>query len=379
MSINRARARFAGYFAVIAVAIFGASAAEAAGTSAGTSVSNTFTLDYQVGGVSQTQINNTGSPTLFTVDRKVDVVVTSQGNTNVAPGATGQTLVFSVRNDGNDRSAYDLALKDYAPDDFDIAFGSVTTTYFVDDGDGVFEPGADDGAGTAYTAGSGTATADILPDRILWVRLSATIPGTVTNGQRDEINLIANSRNPATSLASPYTLTPGAEAVAAAVANNITGEAQNVLADGTGSAGAPEDVANDGAHSAHGAYVVASASLTASKAVTVIATNGSAINCATDPVVAGNQYASPGACIQYVITAANAGTASVAATNINISDVLPNEVQYVGVTQSGFSVAGTLTPPTGGSGCSAACTVSLTGATLNVGVTGTVTIRALVR
>jgi uncharacterized repeat protein (TIGR01451 family) len=332
-----------------------------------------------VGGVPQTQINNTGSPTRFTVDRIVDLTVTSQGDTSVTPGATGQILVYRVRNDGNDRQAYSLALKDFAPDDFDIAFGSITTRYFVDDGDGVFEPGADDGAGTAYTAGSGAATSDILPDRILWVRLTADIPGSATNTQRDEITVIANSLNPATSLDPLYSGTPGAETTAAAGPNNMTGEAQNVLADGTGTAGAPEDVANDGAHSDAGAYVVASASLSASKAVSVIATDGASIACATDPAVGGNQYASPGACIEYVITAANAAGASAAATNINISDVLPNEVQYIGATQSGFSVAGVLTPPAGGSGCVAACTVTLTGATLNIGVTGEVRIRALVR
>ncbi len=379
MPINNARRRLAGALAGIALAILGAGAAEAAGTNAGTAVSNTFTLNYQVGGVAQTQIDNTAAPTRFTVDRLVDLTVTSQGDANVTSGATGQNLVYSVRNDGNDRQAYALALKDFAPDDFDIAFGSLTARYFVDDGDGAFEPGADDGAGTAYTPGSGAASSDILPDRILWVRITGDIPGTATNGQRDEITLIANSLNPATSLDPAYTGVPGAETTAAAGANNILGEAQNVLADGAGTAGAPEDVANDGAHSDAGAYVVASAALTASKTVSVIATDGSAINCASDPSPGGNQYASPGACIEYVISASNAPTATAPATNINISDVLPNEVQYQGASQSGFSVAGVLTPPAGGSGCAAACTVNLTGATLAVGVTGEVRIRALVR
>lgn len=370
-----ARVKSAGLFAGIALAIFGVTAAEAAGTNAGTTVSNTFTLDYQVGGVGQTQITNSGSPTLFTVDRLVDLTVTSSGDTTVVPGATGQTLLWSVRNDGNDRQAYSLALADFAPDQFDIAFGSLTMTYFVDDGDGLFEPGADDGAGTSYTQGSGTATSDILPDRILWVRISGTIPSGVVNTDRDEITLVADSLNPATSLDPAYTGTPGAQTTAAAGANNMTGEAQNVLADGTG----PSDGANDGAHSDNGAYVVSSASLTASKAVNVIATDGSAIDCAVDPVQAGNQYATPGACIEYVISAANAVGAAATATNINISDVLPNTIQYVGVTQSGFTSSGTLTPPTGGSTCTVACTVTLTGATLAPGATGLVTIRALVR
>ncbi|MEQ1930608.1 MAG: hypothetical protein ABL957_08760 [Parvularculaceae bacterium] len=370
-----ARKNRAGLIAAIAFAIFGVTSAEAAGTNAGTSVSNTFTLDYQVGGVNQTQVTNSGSPTLFTVDRLVDLTVTSQGDTSVVPGAVAQTLVWSVRNDGNDRQAYSLALADFAPDDFDIAFGSLTMLSFVDDGDGVFEPGAGDGAGTAYTQGSGAASSDILPDRILWVRISGTIPGGATNTQRDEITLVADSLNPVTSLDTAYTGTPGAQTNAAVVANNMTGEAQNVLADNAG----VNDAAADGAHSDNGAYVVATSALTASKAVNVIATDGSAIACATDPVQAGNQYASPGACIEYVISAANAVGAAASATNINISDVLPNTIQYVGVTQSGFTAAGTLTPPAGGSGCVAACTITLTGATLNPGATGLVTIRALVR
>jgi uncharacterized repeat protein (TIGR01451 family) len=376
MAFSLSRKKSAGLFAAIALAVAGASSAEAAGTAAGSTVSNTFTLDYQVGGVSQTQINNTGSPTQFTVDRLVDLTVTSSGDTNVVPGAAGQTLVWSVRNDGNDRQAYSLTLTDFAPDQFDIAFGSLTMQYFVDDGDGVFEPVAgQDGTGTAYTQGSGAATADIVPDRILWVRISGTIPGGLNNGDRDEITLVADSLNPATSLDPLYTGTPGAATTAAAGANVMTGEAQNVLADGAG----VNDAANAGDHSDNGAFVVASASLTASKAVNVIATDGAAIACATDPIQAGNQYASPGACIEYVISAANAAGAAANATNINISDVLPNTVQYVGATQSGFTAAGVLTPPAGGSGCVAACTVSLTGATLAPGATGLVTIRALVR
>ena len=377
MTTNHARLRLAGILAGFAIAMSAAGVAEAAGTNAGTTVSNTFTLDYQVSGVAQTQINNTGTPTQFTVDRIVDLTVTNQGNTNVAPGALAQTLVFSVLNNGNDNHAYSFAIKDVAGDDFDVA--PVSATYFVDDGDGIFEPGADDGAGTAYTLGSATASSDIAPDAIIWVRLSGDIPGGVTNGQTDSISLIADSLNPVVSLDPAYTGTPGNATVAAAGANNLTGEAQNVLADGAGTAGAPEDVANDGAHSDSASYVVASAALSASKAVTVIATDGAAVTCATDPALGGNQYASPGACIEYLISATNAVGAAATATNIDISDVLPDQVQYVAVTQSGFTVAGVLTPPAGGGGCAAACTITLTGASLAAGVTGEVRIRALVR
>ena len=92
-------------------------------TDAGTSVANTFTLDYQVSGVAQTQITNDGvggnaAPTTFTVDRVVDLLVQSQGDLNVSPGADDQELVFQVRNDGNDRQAYSFELSDLATDGF---------------------------------------------------------------------------------------------------------------------------------------------------------------------------------------------------------------------------------------------------------------------
>ena len=374
MSIKANRLRLAVVATSAAFAVFVTSAAQAAGTSAGTSVSNTFTLDYNVASVPQTQITP-GAPTTFTVDRNVDLTVTSQGDVNVSPAATGQELVFGVRNDGNDNQAYSFALEDLAGDDFDAT--AATLRYYTDAGaDGIFTAGVDDvGAGTAYTAGSGAASSDLAPDATLWVILSGTIPGTATNTQADGHILLADSLNPVTSLDAAYSATAGTQATAAAGANNLNGEAQNVLADGTGTAAA--DAANDGAHSATASFVVVTASLSASKTVGVIATDASAITCATDPVVPGNQYAVPGACIEYVISVTNAVGASATATDIAVSDTLPDEVAFVGVTQASFTVAGTLTSP--GGGCTTSCVVSLSAASLAPNTTGTVTIRATVR
>ncbi len=350
------------------------SVAHAAGTSAGTSVSNTFTLDYDISSVAQTQITP-GAPTTFTVDRNVDLTVTSQGNVNVAPAATGEELVFGVRNDGNDNQAYSFALEDLGGDNFDAT--SVALRYYVDAGaDGIFTAGVDDaGAGTAYTAGSGAASTDLAPDATLWIVLSGDIPGAATDGQADGHILLADTLNPVASLDAAYSATAGTQATAAAGANNLNGEAQNVLADGTGTAAA--DAANDGAHSATASFVVVTASLSASKTVSVIATDASAITCATDAALAGNQYAVPGACIEYVISVTNAVGASATATDIAVSDTLPDEVAFVGVTQSSFTVAGTLTSP--GGGCTTSCVVSLSTASLAPNTTGTVTIRATVR
>lgn len=361
------------YLAAFGGVALGAGPAFAAGTSAGTSVSNSFTLDYQVGGVPQTQIDTSGTPTLFTVDRKTDLTVTTVSNATVSPGQTGARVVYGVLNSGNDNAAWRLSVKDIAADSFDIS--SYTAVYYTDAGnDGVFTPGVDDaGAGTSYTLGAGV-TANVAPDARLWVVLTGDIPAGATNGQFDDVALIANSFYPTASLDPAYASTPGTE-ITAAASNSLTGAAQDVLADSAGTAGAPEDVANDGAHSSTARYTVAAASVTANKTVAVVATNP--VNCATDAIAGG--FATPGACVEYVISATNAAGASATATSIAISDVLPNEVQWVSSAQSGFTVAGTLTNPAGGTGCTTGCTVSLTGASLAPGATGAVTIRALVR
>ncbi|MFN3958552.1 MAG: hypothetical protein ACK4NP_01420, partial [Parvularculaceae bacterium] len=369
-SLGRAL-RSVAFFGAAAAAVLGAAPAYAAGVSAGATVSNSFTLDYQVGGVAQTQIDTSGAPTLFTVDRKVDLTVTTVSNATVSPGQIGARVVYGVLNSGNDNTAWRLSLKDVGADTLDI--GTYSAVYYADAGnDGVFTPGVDDaGAGTAYTLGAGV-TADVAPDATIWVILTANVPISATDGQFDDVILIADSYFPTVSLDPAYASTPGTEITAAAT-NTLTGAAQDVLADGAGTAGAPEDVANDGAHSATGRYTVAAASLTANKTVAVVRTNPT--NCATDTITGG--FATPGACVEYVISASNAAGASATATNIAISDVLPDEVQFVSSAQSGFSVAGTLSNPAGG--CTTACAVSLTGASLAPGATGTVTIRALVR
>lgn len=366
------RPRRAAILIAAAVAFMtGAGSAMAAGTDAGTSVSNSFTLDYQVGGVAQTQIDTSGAPTTFTVDRKVDLTVSTVSGASVAPGQTGAELVFGVTNNGNDNTAYRLSLKDVGTDSFDI--GAYSARYYADAGaDGVFTPGVDDsGAGTAYTLGAGV-TADVAPDATIWVIISGDVPGTATNGQTDDVIMIANSFYPTASLDGAYSQAPGTE-ITAAGANAMNGEADSVLADGAGTAGGPEDLANDGAHSSTATYTVSAASLSASKTVAVVSTNPT--DCATDAIAGG--FAVPGACVEYVISAGNAAGASAAATNIDINDVLPDEVQFVGASQSGFTVAGALSTP--GGGCTTGCTVALTGASLAPGATGTITIRALVR
>jgi len=357
-----------GLLGASAISLLTATNAFAGGTAAGTNVENTFTLNYNVTGTPQPPITNTDTPTEFTVDRLIDLTVASNGDTNVAPGATDQELVFSVTNNGNDVQAYDFTLINETGDNFDTS--TLNITYYLDDGDGVFEPGADDGAGELYTPGSGVASSDLLADAIIWVVVDGDIPAAQIDTDTSDISLVADTLQPTTGGA------PGTVVIADVGTNTLTGPAENVLADGSGSTATDLDFQGD--HSATGTYIVASADLTAVKAVDVFTQDGS--GCETIPGTpgVGDQYSIPGACVEYVITATNNG-ATEAATAIVITDILPGDLIFVNADPNGF-VGGTFVQPTINTDCGVdVCTVSLTAATLAAGVTGTITIRALIK
>ena len=92
---------------LLAVAAFAASPASAAGTAAGATITNTVTVDYKVGGVSQNQLSASDS---FTVDRKINLTVAEVGSTttSVSPGQTAAVTAFSVTNASN--ASLDFAL-----------------------------------------------------------------------------------------------------------------------------------------------------------------------------------------------------------------------------------------------------------------------------
>lgn len=349
------------------LSILTATNAFAGGTAAGTNVQNTFTLDYDVNGTSQAQINNTSTPTEFTVDRLVDLTVASNGNKTVAPGATDQELVFSVTNNGNDVQAYSFALVNESGDSFDTT--GLNITYYVDDGDSTFETDGSDGAGSSYTPGSNSASSDLSADALIWVVVDGDIPAVRVDTDTSEVSLVADTLQPTTGGS------PGTAVVADAGTNTLTGAAENVLADGTGTS---NEVSNAGDHSATGTYIVASPDLTAAKVVSIFTQDGSGCSSIPGTAGSGDQYSIPGACVQYVITAENNG-ASASATNIDISDVLPSDLEFINAASSGFT-GGTFSQPSANTDCdSAACTVSLTNSTLTAGATGTITIRALIK
>ena len=371
-----------GLLGATALTVFTAGNAYAQLTPAGTNVQNTFTLTYDVGGVAQPPIDTSdpsdpNGPTEFTVDRLIDLTVASQGDNTVAPGATDEELVFSVTNDGNDTQAYALSVIEEGGDDIDTddpAGAAPVLVYYIDDGDGVYEPGAGDGAPITYDPAN---PPELGPDEVLWVVVTQDIPVSAVDGNTADVSLVADTLEPSTSPNAGNPVVADSDGT-----NELTGAAENVLADGSGTS---NEVANAGDHSDTATFIVASANVNAVKTVTIHSEDGT--GCSVIPGTATGGYSIPGACVEYIITVENTGSS--AASDIVINDVLADELDFAGAVFGGDFTGGSFASPAlpaANTDCtSGACVINLTGANLPapvapaVSTTGTVTIRAFVK
>lgn len=96
---------------------------------------------------------------------------------------------------------------------------------------------------------------------------------------------------------------------------------------------------------------------------------------------AGAEYALPGACVEYVITATNKGAG--VADQVTLTDILDSRLIFRNAAHSGFSNGGAsfgLTTPAPQRDCaSSQCTIALRDAKLSPGQTGSITIRATIK
>ena len=312
---------------VILVALSGTTAL-AGGTPSGTTVTNTVTLDYTVGGVAQTQVSASAT---FVVDNKVDLTVTKNADASIAPGATNRVLAFTLTNTGN-------ATQGYALSAVQAAGATVTMTnvrIFRDvNTNGAYDSGTD----TLYT--SGTNIADVAADGNIRLLIVADTPAGATDGQTATWFLVAQALNAGTTTVSAQTA--GAD-------NKDT--VQIVFADGDGDAAGTNDVARDGKYAASGVYTVAAANLAVTKTSAVI---NDPLNGSTNP------KRIPGARVRYTITATNSGSA--AAQNVVMTDAIPTNTAYVANTIT-LDLGGGATPKTDASdGDEADYNVSVAGA-----------------
>lgn len=347
------RSKLLGAAGIFALAALGAQPAYAAGTAAGSTITNTVSVAFQVGGIAQT---GTSASDTLTVDRKVNLTVAEIGSTTtqVSPGQTSAVTSFTVTNTSNATLDFQLAAAQQTggagahsnTDTFDVS----NVKIYKDNGDGVFNSTTD----TLVTyldelAADATATVFVVADVPL---------GTTTNSVA-AVTLTATGREggAAGSMGIALVQTAGAN----------TAGMDTVFADGAGAT----DAARDAAFSAKDDYTVQAAALSALKSSRIVS---DPVNSTTNPKMI------PGATIEYCIQIANA-TGSATATSVAITDPLPVGVTYdstFGIKTNGTVTSGTCNADGAGAGSFASNTVSGTLASVAAGEVKTLLFRATI-
>lgn len=276
----------------------------AAGTDAGTTVTNSVSLDFDVGGVGQTTQTTSVD---FAVDRKLILSVLNQDGSEVTtvptPSATPAlvALQFDVTNTSNDTvDAYLTALNS--------ATGTASPYGAGNDG---FDTGSvgiytDNTCSTALT---NSKLDDMTEGETRTVYVCSDMPGTVADGDIAVLGLVAQVGESTGSSA----LT-GDDAATDKNANLTT--VYNIFAE-TANTGIGADTAQfDGAAADLGAYLIQTASLSLAKTVAVL----------SDPTGSGTPHAIPGAIVEYTITVSNTGSTD--ADALDIQDTLPTTLTY---------------------------------------------------
>lgn len=265
---------------MLLLALGAASAVQAAGTPAGTSIQSAAQISYSFGGAAQTAASNT---VIVTVVEILDAVVTVAGSAAVAPGDTQQELVFTITNTGNGTEAFHLAALSagITGDQFDPVLAT-NPIYFDTDNSNDLSP-----ADTVYVPGSNDPV--LAADASVRVILVNDIPASAGDGQRGRSQLTATAR---TGSGAPGTV--------------FAGQGDGGLDAMAGASG--------GSAAQLGEYIVAGLQLAAVKSQAVV-----------DPF--GGARAVPGARINYqvVVTATGSGTAAGAV----FSDAIPANTTYV--------------------------------------------------
>ncbi|WP_066651468.1 MULTISPECIES: hypothetical protein [Sphingomonas] len=298
-----------------------ATPALASGTTSGTQITNTVTVNFTVGGAAQTAVQASDT---FTVDRKISLTVAEVGTTttSVSPNQLAAVTAFTVTNTSN--TALDFAL--VAAQQAGGAGAHSNTDNFDVTNVRIYRDATGAGAGS-YGAEDTLVTSldELAADASATVFIVADVPITRVTGDVAAVTLTATAREggAAGTLGAAITQTTGAN----------TSGVDTVFADGAGAT----DAARDGAFSARDDYTVLAAALTVTKSSTIIS---DPFNGTTNP------KAVPGAVVQYCVIIRNAAGGAVA-NSVAISDPLPSATTYL----SSFGVSANTTVT--GSTCNA--------------------------
>ncbi len=339
-----------------------ATPAFAAGTNAGDTITNTVTVNYQVGGVAQTAIQASDN---IIVDRKINLTVAEVGTatTSVVPGQTNAVTTFTVTNTSN--TAIDVGLTAAQLAGGTAAHGG--TDVFNLTGLTMYVDNPVTGTVGSWDAGDAAVTYldELAADASRTIFLVGNVPIGATNGQVAGVTLTGVGQQAGTAG------TQGGNWTATAGAN--TAGIDTVLADAAGLAG---DIAYDGKHSDDDDYTISAPLLNVYKTSRVIS---DPVNGTTNPKMI------PGAVVEYCLIVVN-GAAGAPANSVSLSDPLPAATTYLGTftplvggTYTGTAPTGTCNADgTATAGAHSAGTISGSLGTLNAGTTRTVLFRVTI-
>ncbi len=275
----------------------------AAGTTAGTSINNTATVNYTVGGAAAAPVSS--NTATFLVDRKVNLTVAEVGGTPTAVtfGAAAQVTTFTVTNTSNATQDFRLIAAQQATlavtafgniDNYDAA----NVRVFADaNANGTYEAGVDTVAYIDELAADTSRTVFIVVD------VPATGPVAAIAGV--SLTAVAAAGGGAAALGVDLTATAGAESPTTV---------DVVFADDAGIL----DGLRDGRSTALDQYNVAGAAVTLVKTARIV----------SDPYnLLVNPKAVPGAVVEYCLRVTNAGPG--AAADIVLGDTIPANTTYL--------------------------------------------------
>lgn len=278
-AIRQTSARFALFTSAAAALIAYAPMAHAAGTLAGTDISNTAKASYDTLNGTVSFDSNT---VVVKVDELLDVVVvsTDPGDVITVPGATNNVQTFKVTNTGNGSEAFILTPNvSLAGDDFNPSLVSIVLDT---DNNGIYDPSID----TVYVAGTNNPV--LAPDASIKVFIITNTPASPGNGNRAEVSITAAAT---TGTGAPGTTFPGAGTGGSNAVAGTTGADSN----------------------ASGFLAVQAASLTLTKTAAVV-----------DPF--GGTTVVPGSVITYTLIANVTGAGNL--NNVAITDPIPAGTIY---------------------------------------------------
>jgi len=302
----------------IAVSALGAPAF-AAGTTAGSTINNTATVNFTVGGAAQSPV--TSNTAAFIVDRRITMTLTEPGNatTSVSPNTTNQVTTFLLSNTSNATLDFGLAL---AQQTGGVATHGGTDTFDVTAPTFWVNTGASAASGTYDPANSVQVTYidELAADATRFIFVLGNVPIGLANGSVAGLTLTAQAR----------------EGLVAGTQGGIILETT-----GANTAGMDTvfgDTAYDGNNTARDGLAVARDDYTVSAPILTVTKTSRVIS---DPLnLAVNPKMIPGATVEYCIQVANAAGGATA-TAPTISDVLPTQTTYD--SSFGIRINGTVT------------------------------------